>query len=83
MVGRDDLSEEAVHAGQAPVLAGQRGLDVLVRRQLRQVAQRCYRRLTAQHLGGYSLNVTGCHVAWKVIESTSQKNKRTWRVKVD
>lgn len=57
------LSEEAIHAGQTSVLAGQGGLDVLVGGQLRQVSQSGDCGLTAQHLGGYSLNITGCHVA--------------------
>ncbi len=72
--GHGGLSEEAVHAGQTSVFTGQGGLDVFVRGQLRQVSQSCYCGLTAQHLGGYSLNVTGCHVAWKLFVDKS-KNK--------
>lgn len=78
--GHGGLSEEAVHAGQTSVLAGQGGLDVFVRGQLRQVSQSCYCGLTAQHLGGYFLNVTGCHVAWKLFVDKS-KNKYITRLK--
>jgi len=60
---RLSLSEEAVHAGQTSVLAGQGGLDVFVRGQIRQVSQSCDGGLTAQHLGGDSLDVAGRHVA--------------------
>lgn len=72
--GRGGLSEEAIHAWQTSVLAGQGCLDVFIGGQLRQVSQGCYCRLTAQHLGGYSLNITGCHIAWKQFVSMS-KNK--------
>lgn len=64
--GHGGLSEEAIHARQTSVLAGQGCLDVFVGGQLRQVSQSCYCRLTAQHLGGYSLNIAGCHIAWKL-----------------
>lgn len=57
------LSEEAVHAGQASVLAGQGGLDVFVGGQLRQVSQGGHRWFAAQHLGGDSLDVAGRHAA--------------------
>ncbi len=70
--GQGALSEEAIHAGQTSVLAAQGGLDVFVRRQLRQVPQSCYCRLAAQHLGGNSLYVTGCHIAWKFFVDKSQ-----------
>lgn len=72
--GDGGLPEEAIHAGQTSILAGQGGLDVFVRGQLRQVSQSCYCGLTAQHLGGYSLNVTGCHVACKIVKK-KKRNK--------
>lgn len=66
------LPEEAVGAGQASVLAGQGGLDVLEGGQLAEVSQRRHRRLAAQHLGRDALDVAGRHVAW-------QPTRRHWR----
>lgn len=73
--GCGGLSKEAIHAGQTSVLAGQSGLDVFIRGHLRQVSQSCYCGLTAHHLGGYSLNVTSCHVAWKLFVGKSKNGK--------
>lgn len=58
------LSEEAIHARQTSVLAGQGSLNVFIRRQLRQVSQSGHGRLAAQHLGGHSLDVTCRHITW-------------------
>ena len=59
------LPEQAVGAGQAPVLAGQGGLDVFEGGQLGQVPQGRHGRLAPQHLGRHALDVTGGHVAWQ------------------
>ena len=63
--GESLLSKEAVHARQASILAGQSCLDVLVGGQLGQVPQGSHSRLAAEHLGGHSLDVSSCNVAWK------------------
>ena len=63
--GPRGLPEQAVGARQAPILAGQGGLDVFEGGQLREVSQCRHRRLAAQHLRGDALDVTGGNVAWQ------------------
>lgn len=58
------LSEEAIHARQTSVFAGQGSLNVFIRWQLRQVSQSSHGRLAAQHLGGHSLDITCRHITW-------------------
>lgn len=57
------LAEQPEGPGQAPVPARQGRLDVLIRGQVGQVAQRGHRGLPAQHLGSDPLDVLGLHVA--------------------
>lgn len=71
--GDGGLSEKAIHAGQASIFAGQGGLDMFIGGQLCQVSQSCYCRLTAQHLGCHSLNVTGRHATWELFVEKSKK----------
>lgn len=56
------LPEEPVHPREAPVFAQQCGLDVLVSRQVSQIAQGGHRRLPAQHFGSNSFDVFRPHI---------------------
>lgn len=56
------LSEEAVEPREPPVLAGESGLDVLIRGQICQVTQGSHCWLLMQHLSHHPLDIRGFHL---------------------